>query len=260
MTIRCLVIGGTFAPWLCEHFYYDKILHIPEEIGITAEFTSIQMLGLGDIMDSVATISRKYFETCEDDFILIGHSQGAIIANLLAIQHSDRVLAVIALAGPYKGTVWTDPQTMVVKLAIEGVHQISRGNIRLKPHLPKSRLSKVAGRVIPVVRHLSSDSDVLKTVKQYLESQEYGPYTHSIIGTDDRFVLPSRSAHPTGPRVKKYLAAHPDIHHYLQGRIPEEIELLAFRAGHIGMVHDPSVLTLVKEIITSQLPNHSSSV
>jgi pimeloyl-ACP methyl ester carboxylesterase len=260
MQTRCLVIGGTFAPWLCEYFYYDKILQIPQEIGITTEFTSIQTLGLGNIMDSVYTISRKYFEGHEDNFILIGHSQGAIIANLLAMQYSDRVLAVIALAGPYMGTIWTDPQTMVVKIAIEGIHQMSRGNIQLKPHLSKSRLSKLTGRLIPVVRHLSNDSEVLLLVKKYLEYQEYGPYTYSIIGTDDRFVLPSRSAHPSGPRVKKYLAAHPHMHHYLLGRIPEEIELLAFKAGHIGIVHDPSVLALVKEIITSQVLSTSSSM
>lgn len=260
MQTRCLVIGGTFAPGLCEHFYYDKILLVPQEVGITTEFTSIQTLGLGNIMDSVATISKKYFETCDDSFILIGHSQGAIIANLLAMQHPDRVLTVIALAGPYMGTIWTDPQTMVVKIAIEGIHQISRGNVQLKPHLSRSRLSKLTGRLIPVVRHLSSDSDVLQLVKKYLESQQHGPYTYSIIGTDDRFVLPSRSAHPSGPRVKKYLAAHPDIHHYLRGRIPEEIELLAFKAGHIGIVNDPSVLALVKEIITSQVLSESSSV
>ncbi len=253
METRCLVIGGTFAPWLCERPYYGNVLAIPEGFNLVTEFTSIELLGLGDIKDAVACIAKKCIETNTDNIILIGHSQGSIIASLLAMQYPDRIVTVIALAGPYGGTIWTDPQTMVVKLGIEGIKQLSGGLIVLKPRLSKSRLSSLAGRFIPIVRDLASDSEVLRTIKRYLDGQYSGPYTHSIIGTDDMFVLPSRSAHPSGPKVKKYLAAHPDIHHHLHGIIPEEIVLLAFKAGHIGMVHDPGVLGLISKIIEDEL-------
>lgn len=254
MDFKCLVIGGTLAPWICELPYYGKILAVPEAMGIDTEYTSIRLLGLGNIEDATDHIAGKYFDNKQGPFVLIGHSQGAIIAGLLSMRYPTKVLTVIALAGPYKGTAWTDPQSMAIKLAIEGIDQLTRGAVRLRPKLPRSRLSKLVGNVVPVVRDLSSDSDVLAILNRHLETQTTGPTTHSIIATDDRFVIPSRSAHPDGPKVRKYLAAHPNIHHHLHGRIPEEIELLAFKAGHILMVNDLGVLELLERIIAAEQP------
>jgi pimeloyl-ACP methyl ester carboxylesterase len=238
MDFKCLVIGGTLAPWICELPYYGKILAVPEAIGIDTEYTSIRLLGLGNIEDATDHIAGKYFDNKQGPFVLIGHSQGAIIAGLLSMRYPTKVLTVIALAGPYK----------------EGIDQLTRGAVRLRPKLPRSRLSKLVGNVVPVVRDLSSDSDVLAILNRHLETQTTGPTTHSIIATDDRFVIPSRSAHPDGPKVRKYLAAHPNIHHHLHGRIPEEIELLAFKAGHILMVNDLGVLELLERIIAAEQP------
>lgn len=258
MSIECLVIGGTLAAWICERPYYGNIISVPESMGIDTQYTSIQHLGLGDIEVATDKIATTYFDKSHGPRILIGHSQGAIIAGLLAMRYPERVLTVIALAGPYKGTAWTDPQSMAIKLAIEGIGQFTRGVVQLKPNLPRSRLSKLVGSFVPVVRDLSSDSEILRRLSRYLEAQNSGPTTHSIIATDDRFVIPSRSAHPNGPMVHKYLAAHPNIHHHLHGRIPEEIELLAFKAGHVLMVNDIGVLELIKNIINSEVLQSNS--
>lgn len=258
MSVKCLVIGGTLAPWICERTYYGKTLAAIEQLELPTSYTSIRLLGLGDIEGATDHIARSYFENDSSQYVVVGHSQGAIIAGLLAMRYPIRVLTVVALAGPYRGTVWTDPQSMVTKVAIEALDQVTRGGIKLKPKLPRSRLSKLIGRYIPIVDGLSSGSTVLTKLKQYLETQTTGPITHSVIATDDRFVIPSRSAHPQGLLVKKYLAAHPDIHHHLHGRIPEEIELLAFKAGHIGMVNDPGVLELLAQIIKSELLSSNS--
>lgn len=258
MDAKCLVIGGTLAPWICERPYYGKILAVPEAMGIDTEYTSIRLLGLGDIERATDHIAQTHFENSQAPRVLIGHSQGVIIAGLLAMRYPDVVRTVIALAGPYKGTAWTDPQSMATKVAIEALDQLSRGVIKLKPRLPRSRFSKLVGRCVPIVDGLSSDSVVLAKLKLHLQTQAIGPITHSIIANDDRFVIPSRSAHPDGPMVRKYLAAHPDIHHHLHGRIPEEIELLAFKAGHILMVNDPGVLELLERIITSEILQSNS--
>ena len=258
MEVRCLVIGGTLAPGICERLYYGNIMKVPEELGIDTLYTSIQFLGLGDVQRAVDHIAQEYLVNQEYRYVLIGHSQGAIIASCLAMLYPDQVMTVIALAGPYRGTAWTDPQSMVTKIAIEAIDQISGHRVRLKPKLPRSRLSKLVGNLVPVVRGLSADSEVLLALKLYLESQTTGPITHSIIANDDRFVIPSRSAHPSGPMIRKYLAAHPDIHHHLHGRIPEEIELLAFKAGHILMVNDLEVLSLIEKIILAELAHDDS--
>lgn len=258
MSVKCLVIGGTLAPSICERTYYGKTLATIEQLEIDTSYTSIRLLGLGDIEGATDHISRLYFEGDDSQYVVVGHSQGAVIAGLLAMRYPTRILTVVALAGPYKGTVWTDPQSLIAKAAIEALDQVTRGGIKLKPKLPRSRLSKLIGKYIPIVDGLSSDSTVLKKLKLHLETQTVGPVTHSVIATDDRFVIPSRSAHPQGLLVKKYLAAHPDIHHHLHGRIPEEIELLAFKAGHIGMVNDPGVLELLAQIIQSELLSYNS--
>lgn len=242
MALRFLMVGGTGAPPQSEA-YYRPILSIAEEYVNKADFESIFMLGLGDMKTAAKRIGRKYLENSDDHFVICGHSQGAIIASLLGIEYSNKVLAVISIAGPYKGTTWTDPVNMPIRGFVEAVTRLSGGRVRLKP-----ALRRFVVPVIPIIKDLAAHSEVSEEVLEYLENQIGGHDTHAFIGTGDMFVFPHRSANPTGPNVTNYIVCSESEYQRLPDSAKELIHIKA-HTGHIMIISCEPVLCQIREII-----------
>ena len=243
MELRFLWIGGTGAPPQSKS-YYQPILDVAEEFVNRADFEPIFMLGLGEMKTATGHIGEKYFEGNDDRFILGGHSQGGIIASLLGMKYSDRVLAVISVAGPFKGTAWADPINMPIRGFVEAVTQLSGGGIRLKP-----ALRRFVVPIIPIVKDLAAHSDVSEEVLEYLATQVGGHETHAFIGTGDMFVFPHRSANPVGPLVTNYIVAPADEYHRLLPVLPDSLVHINAHTGHLTIIHRPQVLQQIRKII-----------
>jgi hypothetical protein len=249
MTLRYLMIGGTGAPPQSK-LYYKPILDVAEEFVNKADFESIFMLGLGDIKGATVRIGEKYFDNSNDHFIVCGHSQGAIIASLLAIWYPERVLAVIAIAGPYKGTAWTDPVNMPIRGFVEAVTRMSGGRVRLKPALRRFIVP-----IIPIVRDLAAHSEISEEILLCLETQigGRGHETHAFIGSSDMFVFPHRSANPVGPNVTNYIVAPMAEYQRIASVLPDDLVHIDAHAGHISIISCAPVLQRIREIMQSQV-------
>lgn len=257
MALNVLVIAGTLAPKQSQFYYRSLIDTVANVVGNdSVYFEVIPGLGLGDTYQAAKTIGKKYLEDTEEDWIIVGHSQGGMLASLLAIEHElsqiakdqeFRVKAVIPIASPLAGTVWTDPINMPVRLLVEGVSRVTGGRVRLRPKLRKLIAP------IPVVKSLATHSDISEMILEYLANQTTGHYTHSIVGLADMLVVPHRSAHPVGhpdgKRVYNYLIALQAEYDLFASRLPDNVVHIKDKAGHISIVNNPLVHALIAKII-----------
>lgn len=247
MALRFLWIGGTGAPPQSE-WVYRRVLNVAEEFVNEAEYESIFMLGFGNMKSAAKHIAKKYLEDTQDKFIIGGHSQGAIIASLLAIWHSDKVVAVIAEAGPFKGTAWADPVNMPIRGLVEATSIITGGKIRLRPALRRFIIP-----ILPIVKDLAAHSEISEEVLNYLEQQEGGHKTYAFIGTGDLAVFPHRSANPPGANVTNYIVCSNEEYNKLLPVLPKDLLHIEARAGHISIVFCEEVLQKIREIIQYHL-------
>lgn len=250
MSFCTLTISGTLAP-PPSRLYYEPILHVCHRHSQTnTYFETIFLLGLGDIVRAVDELDKKYFFGNSHTFVLLGHSQGGLIASLLAMRHPTRVKAVIALATPFKGTTWVDPVNMPIRGAIEAISRLTLGKVRLKPTLRQMIIP-----ILPIVRDLGAHSDVCESIVRYLEEQISGHETFAIIGSNDMLVFPHRSANPIGPLVTSYIVAPNSEYKRLQPVLPHNLEHIDSHAGHLSIVLNQKVLTLIDEIILQTIDN-----
>ncbi len=106
MTTEVLIISGTFAPPFGMKLYpYSGLVGFFEEAGYKVHMESIRLFGIGQVEKSIEHIRRKYFAESDSDYILVGHSQGGILALSLASEHPQRVRSVEIFASPVYGTM-----------------------------------------------------------------------------------------------------------------------------------------------------------
>ncbi len=244
MSFCTLTISGTLAPPPSKP-YYEPILRVcNKHSGSNTYFETIFLLGLGDIIRAVDELDKKYFIGNDNTFVLIGHSQGGLIASMLAMRHPNRVKAVIALATPFKGTTWVDPINMPIRGAIEAITRLTFGRVRLRP-----TLRQIVVPILPIVRDLGAHSEVCESIVEYLEEQIAGHKTYAIIGSNDMLVFPHQSANPIGPMVTSYIVTPRGEYQRLLSVLPHDITHIDSRAGHLSIVINPKVLKLIDEII-----------
>lgn len=243
MILRGLVISGTGAPPQSE-LYYTPLINTVKKHVARVDFETIFLLGLGDEHTAARQIGRRLIENSNDQFIIIGHSQGGILASLLAMEYPERVVAVIALASPFKGTTWVDPINMPIRGFVEAVTRVSGGRIRLRPALRRFIVP-----VLPIVKDLTAHSDTSEKVLRYLEAQVGGHETHAFIGSGDMFVFPHRSANPTGAMVTNYIVVPSDEYQKIKHIVPGDIIPVDTHTGHIAIVVCQPVLTEIARII-----------
>ncbi len=248
MAVKVLVIAGTLAPPQSE-FYYRPLLNVAGEVVDynNVSFETISNLGLGDIKKSTAKIAKKHLYDSDDQWLIIGHSQGGIIATLLAIEYSAKVTATILIASPLAGTTWTDPINMPVRYSVEFIAWLTKGRVRLRPKLRRMLVP------IPIVRDLAAHSDISEFNLAYLKNQVSGHHTYSIVGLADWLVFPHRSAHPEGRFVHNFLIAPRSEYDLVKDKLPDNIEHVCTKVGHLFIIHNPEVLELIKSIILKHI-------
>lgn len=244
MALQVGVITGVLAPPQ-SRFYYQSLLDVVEGLvgKENTHFTSIPGFGMGDTQTAANKIANLFLEDNDDPWILIGHSLGGIMASLIAIEHRPRVVAVIPIASPLAGTTWTDPINMPVRAAVELVSWMSGGKLKLRPKLRRLIAP------IPVARNLATHSDTSEHILQFLAHQRKGHHTYSIIGLADLLVFPHRSAHPYGELVHNYLIATQVEYDLAQSHLPDNIEHIRDKAGHLSIINNTLVHALIAKII-----------
>lgn len=248
MQTQVLVIAGTLAPKVSYRYYQNLIDATAIEVGPeNVHFETISKLGLGDTQEAANIIGRKYLADSNDNWIIIGHSQGGNVASLAAIMYPQNVVAIIAIASPLAGTTWTDPVNMPVRVFVEIVDKLSKGRVKLRP-----KLRKIIAP-IPVVKNLASHSDISEYILQFLQDQKSGFNTYCIIGLADLLVFPHRSAHPNGELVQNYLIAPESVFNVIKDRLPDNITHIYASAGHMSIINNPLVHQLIREIIAAHV-------
>lgn len=243
MAFRFIMIGGTGAPPQSE-VYYSSIMHVANRYVDQSDFVTLDKLGFGEEHDAAQKIDEEYIEATDDRFILAGHSQGGHVASLIAKKYPEKVLAVITLATPFKGTTWADPVNMPIRGLVEAVTKVSRGRLRLKP-----ALRQFIFPLLPIVRDLAVHSEVSEEVLEFLANQLGGHETHAFIGTGDWWVFPHRSANPIGPMVSNYIVCLDDEYERLKPILPESLMHISAHTGHTMIIRCKPVLDKIDEII-----------
>lgn len=92
-----LIIAGTFVPpWVAN------VVYQPLSRALDARITYLEFLGLVPVRNQVERIARMLRRTGPAD--LIGHSQGGLVAALVASKHPDLVNRTVTIGAPLKGT------------------------------------------------------------------------------------------------------------------------------------------------------------
>ena len=99
-----VIFMGTFCPQLAA-LAYTKLARLFEARGYKVVVLAIPRLGLGRIDEASDELARKVFALgATQHFILVGHSQGSLIALHLARYYPERVRAVFCFGAPFHGT------------------------------------------------------------------------------------------------------------------------------------------------------------
>lgn len=234
--IKIMLIGGTLAPAMSQGFYYNLLINALEQLGHKVVFVSIDKLGLGDIDIATQVIASEHLIGKKTKWIVLGHSQGGKIAALLGARYYKKVWGVITLAAPLLGTTWTDPLSMPVRLAVEGINHVF--GVKLHFRIPKLVMP------LPVVKGMRHHGPTSEELVQYWSRASNGPLLFTFVGKD-YLVLPNRAAHIAGEQVTAHLVG--PLSWLAQLPCPDHVIPLHTDdfVGHRGIVRNEKVIAQV---------------
>lgn len=98
--MKVVVIGGTLALKPLARPYYWLLCLLAGH----AKLVTLPDGGLRSLADTYPVLSAQIQAICPDDepMILIGHSQGALLAAMYAAAHTN-VMRIVAISGPFGG-------------------------------------------------------------------------------------------------------------------------------------------------------------
>lgn len=109
-----VLVAGTFASKAGAEMVYGRMSQM-----LDASIVTLSRLGTASTQESVDKVAR----TLESPSILVGHSQGGLVATALAFQHPELVKGVVSLGAPFYGTRLASPL-----LPFAGLRNMSRWN------------------------------------------------------------------------------------------------------------------------------------
>jgi len=170
----------------------------------------------------------RLYERLGERMVIVGHSLGALVAEMAGLRHPDKVAAVIMIAGAHEGISINTPSSLAL--------------IRL--------LNR------PESRHIDSRSDFMQEHRENVANLWSPDVQHTSISPllDDLILLPQglRAELPEGQTARKLIAA-PDrapvrfVLRMIPG-MPNSVELLPSRpTTHYDIPVAPAVVSEVEE-------------
>lgn len=175
MVAEVIIISGTFAPpFGIRQYPYFALTNFFESRGHKVHVEGIRLLGLGRIEKSLEKIEERYFKGNDKRYILVGHSQGGLLALSLAAEYADRVDAVEILGAPLYGTriapVWLPlPPAEIMNYRSRWLKQL-RDHQSLNVHKVHSYFSAVDILVVPWFASVVKDGNNHLLVPSQLQS------------------------------------------------------------------------------------------
>lgn len=154
MLPEVIIISGTFAPpHVIKYYPYSTLISFFEGLGYKVHIEGIRLLGLGRIENALERIEQRYFADNDKKYILVGHSQGGLLALSLAAEYPSRVSSVEVLGTPLYGTriapVWLPiPPAEIMNYQSRWLKQL-RDHQNLNVHKVHSYFSALDILVVP---------------------------------------------------------------------------------------------------------------
>ena len=176
MKPEVIIISGTFAPpFGIKHYPYAKLIELFEKIGLSVHLESIPLLGIGRIDSSLSQLTERYFyHGKETEYILVGHSQGGLLALALANHFPDRVISVEVFGSPFYGTrlapTWFPfPSIKAMNHRSRWLSEL-RKNQNLDPSKVHSYFSALDALVVPWFASMVDGGNNYLVVPRHLEN------------------------------------------------------------------------------------------
>jgi hypothetical protein len=131
---RVILVAGTGVPTFLAGSVYSPLAH-----ALGADVVALDGLGFAHTMRSVETLTRD-IERGDDPVVLVGHSQGGLVAAIVASQHPELVSKVITLGAPLAGTVLCSPL-----IPLSGLRCMVRGSRLLGMVRSSTRMHNIVG-------------------------------------------------------------------------------------------------------------------
>jgi hypothetical protein len=98
-----IVVAGTGVPRFAASTVYATLAH-----SLDADVVALNGLGLAHTSHSVNAVTEAVARISKNDgpVVLVGHSQGGLVAAIVASEHPEMVSKVITLGAPLAGTIW----------------------------------------------------------------------------------------------------------------------------------------------------------
>lgn len=100
-----LIISGTGAPPFGLNRFYSRQVQLYQAAGHTTHVRNIYHMGIGRLDRALEEVEKCYFSSTDTrQFVVVGHSQGALLALALANLYPGRVVRVELFGTPWYGT------------------------------------------------------------------------------------------------------------------------------------------------------------
>ncbi len=214
--MQSLVIAGTGVPGpVAKRFYSSMAGKLPN-----ATILSLPGFGFGGLDHCYEHVEAEFLKLLvgKDPVIVVGHSQGALLAARLAYAHPGRVSSAFCLSGPFNGA-----RSAELNKFVPAASDMSQGS----PFLVALRQAHE--------RYLS------RGLGGRLHSLWVAP-SHSFL-PGDGVLWPTRSSYLPGAR--NHLVVPARHHARLRAKIPGDIELIDGSADHFSELSEPCVLQTI---------------
>ena len=204
-----VVVAGTFAPRRGIHRYYGPLVAGRERSAVLA----LKHLGMASTRDSALRVHSYCQKNFDDPVVVVGHSQGALVAVWLWLFRPEYYRPPVMLAGPWAGAL----------------------------------LCQTWFPLGAALRSMASESRFLHEVTAAFSSlpEEERAWLTSIFGTGDRVVQLTTAMVPGATNI----CVAPSAKHLELSRQYPDVRMHEGNVGHSSMPRDP----LIRELVDARI-------